>query len=212
MHVESAGGDIEGTLFGVPIEGGYRIVAARIQAQRKDPLLTGLEPLGIFASRVRGEVFLTDSDLARLEKSHAIALVLAGETAGFFVREAGGSIQSIQSYEEFPAPRPLPAKRSVKWIVTAALACLGLLIAAFQVPHRPPPVGLTVQHEIDGQLRITWMRVSGGSLDIFDGADRMTIPISPDMTSATYMARTANVRVELRSRAGPRPATLTAHN
>jgi len=62
----------------------------------------GLEPVGIFFVRVRGEVFLTEPDLEVFESCNvAVALVVAGAKAGFFVREADGSIDSIKSHCEF---------------------------------------------------------------------------------------------------------------
>ena len=67
----------------------------------------GANPVGIYISRRRGEVFLTDSDIARFQESGtAVALVVAGEKAGFFVRSSDGSLQSVGSFEEFPVPRP----------------------------------------------------------------------------------------------------------
>ncbi len=90
-----------GRLFGMPIDGGFRIVAAHHHSANSEPEPAGLEALGIFASRVRGEVFLTESDLERL--CHLpIALVVAGGRAGFFVREPDGSMLTILSYQEFP--------------------------------------------------------------------------------------------------------------
>jgi hypothetical protein len=66
----------------------------------------GSDPVGIYISRARGEVFLTDSDIARFEESGvAAALVVAGEKAGFFVHSSDGSLQSIRSFEEFSVPR-----------------------------------------------------------------------------------------------------------
>ena len=57
---------------------------------------------GHFICRARGEVFLTDDDLANLERHHGVlALVIAGGRAGFFVREPDGSVQAIRSHEEF---------------------------------------------------------------------------------------------------------------
>jgi hypothetical protein len=82
----------------------------RVTSARPRP---GLNPVGIFAARWRGEVFLTEEDILRLETlekvNHlndnlaggAIALVIAGVHAGFFVRELDGSMQTIQSHEEF---------------------------------------------------------------------------------------------------------------
>ena len=127
-----------GVLFGVLHDGEVRILAAGGSSAAAPPEMT---PLGIFVCRERGEVFLTDDDLSRFDQHQgAIALVIAGRRAGFFVRELNGSVQAIRSHEEFPvadvAPRlsfeesfaaklPAPAPRWQSWKRIAA--CAGLL-------------------------------------------------------------------------------------
>ena len=99
--------DAAGILYGTQASG-----VVRVTSEEPRP---GLEPVGIFAARWRGEVFLTEPDILRLENmdnlNHrdddvasggAIALVIAGGYGGFFVREPNGSMQTIQSYQEFP--------------------------------------------------------------------------------------------------------------
>ena len=69
--------------------------------------------MGVFFSRIRGEVFLTETDLAFFnEHQSEVALVVAGDRAGFFVREADGSIQTVRSHEEFSIARPPVCDRS----------------------------------------------------------------------------------------------------
>ena len=65
--------------------------------------------VGSFAARARGEVFLTESDLERLHglDPRSIALVIAGDNGGFFVREPEGSMRTIKSYQEFPVRAPV---------------------------------------------------------------------------------------------------------
>jgi hypothetical protein len=94
-----------GVLYGTRTAGTLRVISAR---PRPD-----LEPVGIFAARWCGEVFLTEPDILRLENMDeelesgaAIALVIAGGYGGFFVREPNGSMQTIQSYQEFPIRAP----------------------------------------------------------------------------------------------------------
>ena len=95
-----------GTLYGLKSKTSVRVSAARCEA--------GLKPVGIFAVRNRGEVFLTEADLERFEKSDSeIALVIAGASAGFFVRQRNGSIQSIKSYQEVACPKP-PSRFTMK--------------------------------------------------------------------------------------------------
>ncbi len=94
-----------GVLYGTSTPGTLRVISARPRAD--------LEPVGIFAARWCGEVFLTEPDILRLENMDqelesgaAIALVIAGGYGGFFVREPNGCMQTIQSYQEFPIRAP----------------------------------------------------------------------------------------------------------
>lgn len=64
--------------------------------------------VGKFFSRIRGEVFLTESDLAELDQMDLpdpIALVVAGSKAGFFVRCRDGTMQTVKSYQEITRER-----------------------------------------------------------------------------------------------------------
>ena len=120
VRVGAGQNEITGVLFGVRGDDHtVRVVAARPSADQRavrDPRLTGLEPVGIFASRLRGEVFLTEDDLQRFENAEngaLVALVVAGTRAGFFVHEPDGSLQSIKSHLEFevadgPPPVVIP--------------------------------------------------------------------------------------------------------
>lgn len=108
-HVaRQAGSETRGSLYGLLMGGEIRVLAARpengsgLRGRTKDGGLAGLERIGIFVRRARGEVFLTESDLECFEGQRAaVALVLAGNRAGFFVRQADGSIQAVRSHEEF---------------------------------------------------------------------------------------------------------------
>lgn len=106
-----------GVLYGARSAGAVRVISARPRAD--------LEPVGIFAARWCGEVFLTEPDIQRLENmdqemesgsaAGGIALVIAGGYGGFFVREPNGSMQTIQSYQEFPIRAPsLQPNRAAK--------------------------------------------------------------------------------------------------
>lgn len=115
-----------GVLYGTRGAGAVRVSSAKPRI--------GLEAVGIFAARWRGEVFLTEPDILRLEalddlnnvnnmnnvdsevdSSEAIALVIAGGQGGFFVRSPDGSMQTLQSYQEFPVRAPsLEATRATK--------------------------------------------------------------------------------------------------
>jgi hypothetical protein len=119
--------ETRGYLYGLLLGGELRVLAARkdgetppLRHRKPDEHLVGLEKIGIFIRRAEGEVFLAEPDLERFESQRAaVALVIAGERAGFFVRQADGSIQAIRSHEEFalapagfapsPAPAPCPS-------------------------------------------------------------------------------------------------------
>src|SRR5712692_2580154 len=95
LGIRGTNGESTGILFGAKDGTGLRILAAR--------RLAGLEAVGMFFVRPRGEVFLTEPNLRQLEQlPNAVALVIAGDQGGFFVREPDGSMQTIQSYQEFP--------------------------------------------------------------------------------------------------------------
>jgi hypothetical protein len=182
----SAAGDAFGVLYGVRHGNTIRLVATRGRE--------GLEPLGIFASRVRGAIFLTEEDLKRFEKADAcVAMVISGENGGFFVRDASGSIETVRSYEEFPIRKPfepvsIPAVRTRKW---AWAACLALIPVLFYRPHHPQLV-LTVREEA-GQLRISWNIPTAETLTILDGGERTYAPVAAGQLTATYARRSGDV-------------------
>jgi hypothetical protein len=185
VRVSSGGVDAFGVLYGVRNGKTIRLVATRGRA--------GLEPLGVFASRVRGKVFLTERDLERFEKAEAcVAMVISGDTAGFFVRDAAGSIETVRSYEEFSvkgAPVPLAIQRP-RW---PWAACLLLIPFLFYRPHRPQ-LALTVR-EAEGQLMISWSVPTTEPLTILDGGERTYMPTALEQTTATYARRSGDVMV-----------------
>jgi hypothetical protein len=186
----------QGVLYGVRKGPTLRVVAAR---RAPTTMKSGL--LGVFVTRARGEVFLTESDLEHLEKSGgSIALVVAGTNAGFFVREPNGVIQTIKSYREFALaaqPQKPKADRSKLWISAACLAALAASIAIPAIP-RARPLNLTVRGEAR-QLRISWNSnaFAEARLEISDGAARVWIPVAHDLRSATYVPVATDVRIRL---------------
>ena len=185
-----------GLLFGLRSQDTIRIVAARCAADAQDPRLAGFESIGMFALRERGEVFLTEDDLARFERSHArVALVIAASSAGFFMREPNGSIQSIKSHEEFPCPPPEPSPLDWSWLPLAAVAIVAIALATLSILHRPVPP-LTVRQDAD-QLRITWAPAKG-SIEIRDGAKHISFPIASNTSGATYAGTSGDIEIRLR--------------
>jgi hypothetical protein len=204
-----------GLLFGVRHEDEVRVLAARAS--------DSLAPIGIFVWRERGEVFLTDDDLADFEKHQGVlALVVAGGQAGFFVRQPDGSVQAIRSHEEFnvgdAAPReegitvpdelPIPAlRRWQSWPAWKRVAaCAGLLAVpagafAYLQPLLPrAPIALAI-HASAGQLVIGWNAVAlaedGGRLEIRDGSERTIFMLEANTSSATYRPQGGDVEVNL---------------
>ena len=189
--------DAFGVLYGVRHGETIRLVSTRGRA--------GLDPVGVFASRVRGHVFLTEEDLERFEKAEAsVALVISGESGGFFVRDAAGSIETVRSYEEFslnagpaapvPVTKPVIKKRRWHWAVGVLL--LPLL---YFVPHKQPsPLALHLEEDA-GQLHISWTVPTEAMLTIIDGSHRSSVNITREQSSITYARRTGDVTVGIGS-------------
>jgi hypothetical protein len=204
-----------GLLFGVRHDDEVRVLTARAES--------GLAPVGIFVCRARGEVFLTDDDLADFEKHHGIlALVIAGGQAGFFVREPDGSVQAIRSHEEFQVadaaahpvsretaavelPRPAPRWWQARSAWKRVAACAGLLAipaGAFAylrplLPHLPIALAL---REDAGQLVIGWNAgaiLEGSRLEIRDGSERTILTLAAGTSGATYGLQSGDVEVRL---------------
>jgi hypothetical protein len=163
------------------------------------------DPVGIYVSHRRGEVFLTDSDIARFEESGAAAaLVVAGEKAGFFVRSSDGSLQSIRSFEEFSVPRARSRGVRIvaghKGIFAGALLLLTILLVAgiaTLAARRPvPSAGLTVRENGD-QLLISWRPGRPGLLEISDSGQITSFRFPAEVGTAIYFRRSADVRVKL---------------
>ena len=99
QEVRAAGS--EGILYGTAGRASIRLATARTPA----PVRCDYHAVGIYSVRKRGEVFLTEEDLDAFDCAKAaVALVVAGPRAGFFIREHDGSIQAIRSREEIFLP------------------------------------------------------------------------------------------------------------
>jgi hypothetical protein len=207
-----------GILYGLRRGREIRVLTARLEPGEV------LESVGVFVSRSRGEVFLTESNLGFFEREGvAVALVIAGDNAGFFVRESDESIQTVRSHEEFPvlnqptrAEPPAPPKPVTRasnrmpnkaWSVAGLIALIMLPMGALAylrpvLPQRPPaPLSLRVQEE-GGQLQISQLHIrwtSGGHaiLEIVDGAERTAVTVPPDQSNATYVRRSSEVQISL---------------
>jgi hypothetical protein len=206
-----------GYLFGRREGNEVRISTAIRTPQVGDPRTLGTEPVGIYIVRARGEVFLTDADLEQVDRvPGGVALVIAGGRAGFFAREADGTMQAVRSHEEFlvataatqaePLSPPraaflVPPRNAWKW----ALALTGLLggpvaALAFLLPAASRPIEIAL-HETNGQLIIQWdPRITtqpGALLEITDADNRTVLPVAPGGGSATYAAHSGHVEILL---------------
>ena len=85
-------------------------VAEALQSWRDDAELAGMEPIGWSRAHTRSEILLSDADLAFFDKFFPqpwqVGLIVhpasfAPTRAGFFFREADGSIRAQSSYLEF---------------------------------------------------------------------------------------------------------------
>ena len=210
-----------GLLFGTRHENDVRLLAAEADGESGAAHPEGLARLGTFVCRERGEVFLTDDDLADFERHEGIlALVVAGGRAGFFVREPDGSVQAIHSHEEFEvadaaaqpvsqsmaaaAELPAPPPRW-KHAWKRAAACAGLLAVpaggfAYLRPMLPRlPIALSLREEA-GQVVIGWNAsalTEGGRLEILDGGERTILMLEPNTSSASYRLQSSDVEVRL---------------
>ena len=89
------------------------ILTEQLEHAEEDPRLEGLICVGWFLSHTRGDIMLSDADL-ELYRDHfaapwQITLVIrpgrgGSMRAGFFVREADGTVKSERSYLEFNFP------------------------------------------------------------------------------------------------------------
>ena len=102
-----------------------------LEVAKSDPDLAGLQAVGWFLSHARSDIFLTEADLeiynGFFPEPWQVTLVLrptrAGPArAGFFAREANGTLRSESSYQDFtlepirlqpPGERHLPPRRDV---------------------------------------------------------------------------------------------------
>jgi hypothetical protein len=219
IRAQSIGQHDRGYLFGRREGHEVRISTAIRTPQSGDPRTLGTEPVGVYIVRARGEVFLTDADLAQVDRvPGGISLVIAGGRAGFFAREADGTMQAIRSHEEFlvataaTQAEPLVARPIVpppnlwKW----ALGVTGLLSGpvaalAFLQPMLPPkPIELALR-ETNGQLVIQWdphaTAAPGSFLEISEAEGRTVLPVAPGSGSATYSARSGDVEILLSTEA-----------
>ena len=133
------------------------LLAEQWERDRDDPRLSGFGALGFYVSHTRSEVTLLPADVEFFNEffpdPHHVALVIrpgrAGAMrAGFFVREADGSVKAETSYQDFSFPErlggPSPTRhpREAAPIAEKHTAPLG-----FTPPRMEPPPPAAPQTE-----------------------------------------------------------------
>jgi hypothetical protein len=198
-------GENRGVLYGKRSDSRVRLLAARPARHRRDLKLAGMERVGVFAVRDAGEVFLTEQDLEFTERHGAdLALILAGDRGGFFVRESAGIFLTVRSHEEFSAEDRSAKKRAPirTWMnVTALAICIAVSVGA--VSYAQPKAALTLHvREVSEQLAIEWTPRVSGTLTIADGARSVEIPVSAYETRATFAPQGSRIDVRLSTAEG----------
>jgi hypothetical protein len=215
-----------GFLFGHREGDEVRILLALRAPKADDPRHSGMEPVGSYVTRVRGEVFLTDPDLeqaARVE--NGVALVIAGGQAGFFVCERNGRMQAVRSYEEFSladaAPLPvelgllrIPAMlhywrhpaiapfRTWKWgaVMLATLAVPAVAFAYLRPLIPLTPLELSLR-ETNGQLVVSWDPAltdrAPAKIEFSDAEGQLAVYVPVGSARVTFLARGADVEVRM---------------
>ena len=201
-------GEAGGVLFGTREQASIRILTWRpillplsagdqrdlvrlLLAAKQDPALQDLQPLGWFVSRVDGNISLREPDLEIYNgffgEPWQVTLVLrptgAGVArAGYFAREASGSLRSGSCYQEFDI-EPLPRGASIfatmrqrviaraRWVWTIPVVLAVILAGAFL---RQPPAGPGIQ---------------GFSLRLQGGAPKLQIEWDPNSAPVRAASR-----------------------
>jgi hypothetical protein len=206
VRAAGARADTFGMLFGVRRGQTIYFVATSKRA--------GLEPLGSFISRASGGALLTEDDLRRFDKGPVgVMLIVSGQSAGVFVRDAAGVCGTAGNYQDFamPAsrrggPPPLPAivtRPKRRQAAVGASACFALAFAVvalipFLLGNQQRPVALNVRED-GGQLHISWSATAQKMLTILDKGERIALAIGPQQSSLTYARHSGDVTVGIGS-------------
>jgi hypothetical protein len=159
-----------------------RDLVRQLLAAKQDPELQSLQPVGWFLSHIRGDISLSAPDLEIFDgyfgEPWQVTLVLlpmadGAVRAGFFVREAGGKLESGSSYQQFtiqPPPhvvgraaRPPRAihlsAQHLRWLWAIPTLLAMVLAGVLIKPQHPDPVSQGISLRIQGngpELQIKW--------------------------------------------------------
>jgi hypothetical protein len=141
-------------------EGDRELLAEQWERDRDDPRLSGFSALGFYVSHTRSEVTLLPADVEFFNEffpdPYHVALVVrpgrAGAMrAGFFVREADGSVKAETSYQDFSFPERLGGpsatrhpREQASLIEKRTTMPLGFTPSQVEPPPAPPPTEFAV--------------------------------------------------------------------
>ena len=120
-----------------------RAFEALLDSPRTDHELSGIQPVGWYHSHTRSEILLSEKDLELFQsyfpESWQIALVLRPHRfdpvrAGFFFREADGSVHAVSSRQEF--------------VIQAGAVKPAILVPGAREPNAVPALAPPAHHEI----------------------------------------------------------------
>jgi hypothetical protein len=225
-EIRAAGEGVSGVLFGTRADDSVRVIAWRqtsfsakdprdlvklVLAAKQDPTLQSLQPVGWFVSRANGGISLGAPDLEIFDgffsEPWQVALVLNGERAGFFAREAGGKLRSESSYREFTI-EATPKAKYWRWLWAAPTVFAMVLAALMIKPERHEPVipvtpGFSLRIQDNGQ--INWdpaaVRASNrAEIDVEDGAQHSHFQVTSAQLRAgklNWQRHTGDVHVRM---------------
>ncbi|HEV8037473.1 MAG TPA: hypothetical protein VGP62_01325 [Bryobacteraceae bacterium] len=148
-----------------------RELVRQLLAAKQDPELQSLQPVGWFLSHMRSDISLSAADIEIFDgyfgEPWQVTLVLlpaaeGAAQAGFFVREAGGTLRAASSYQEFsieaPAAKP-PRPNYFRWLWAIPTLLAMVLAGVLIKPSHPELVspGIFLRIQGDGPtIEINW--------------------------------------------------------
>jgi hypothetical protein len=209
-----------------------RDLVRQLLAAKQDTELQSLQPVGWFLSHIRGGVSLSAPDLEIFDgyfgEPWQVTLVLlpmadGAARAGFFVREAGGKLQTGSSYQEFiiqpahatgrvaPPPRAIHlSAQHLRWLWAIPTLLAMVLAGVLIKPQHPDPVSQGISLRIQGngpELQIKWdpnsTSVRGAKraeMEVQDGSQPSRLKLAGAQLSSGTLAwqrRTGDVQVRM---------------
>jgi proteasome lid subunit RPN8/RPN11 len=129
-----------------------------------------------------------------------------GAVSAMVRRELPAVVQTLDQGPQLLLPQP--AKRKWPWLLAWALVLIAAIVFGLRywMPSTPEPMALTVV-ERDSQLQIEWNHSAKpvatavrGSLQILDGADLRTVPLTPQALASgkfAYQRKSGDIEVRM---------------